>query len=159
LTGASLQEVRSDLWKNRAHESDSESLCQRYIILHILNMICIWRQSHPFASLSEVYMYIEKSAAGSTRYLESRNQRMQNTFKHLNHSVLVNMHTYIEQYIYIYMTSRCFHLWFIKTHLWGFCLCEASISKSMMGGFIWNHGLQTSNLAENCWKERVWNLQ
>ena len=102
LTGASLQEVR-DLWKNRAHESNSESICQRYIILHhILNMICIWRQSHPFASLSEVHMYIEKSAAGSTRYLESRNQRMQNTFKHLNHSVLVNMHTYIEQYIYIY---------------------------------------------------------
>lgn len=68
-------------------------------------------------------------------------------------------HIYRTVYIYIYMTSRCFHLWFIKTHLWGFCLCEASISKSMMGGFIWNHGLQTSNLAENCWKERVWNLQ
>lgn len=48
-------------------------------------------------------MYIEKSAAGSTRYLESRNQRMPNTFKHLNHSVLVNVHTSIEKHIYIYI--------------------------------------------------------
>eukprot|EP00434_Breviolum_minutum_P022004 symbB.v1.2.019424.t1/scaffold1560.1/size111759/15 len=39
--------------------------------------------------------------------------------------------------------------------LTGASLQEASISKSMMGGFIWNHGLQTSNLTENCWKERV----